>query len=291
MGLVRLWATAALRSVLLADTSVGFGIDVTIVIRTHITFATFDVLATGATTAYWKFGGNPMPTEKGRNMMSVVRDGDLRSALSAVVARQYRARRHLLVPEVDILVTYPGRIDALLVADRICGFEIKSDVDSLRRLPRQVEIYGPVLERATLVVGKRHAAAAAGIVPPWWAIWGIRHCDGDVVLTTQRRGRLNPDVDPFAVATFIPRDVVVHRLRAQGIPGLSRRSVAELRYMLAETNSKTAVLKLARSAMLARLDWKYRATQAYFGQHERDYVVPGGGGSGRSASCVTTVVR
>lgn len=224
-------------------------------------------------------------------MMPVVRDGDLRSALSAAVARQYRTCRHVLVPEVDILVTYPGRIDALLVADRICGFEIKSDVDSLRRLPRQVDIYGPVLERATLVVGKRHAAAAADIVPPWWAIWGVRHCGDDVILTTQRRGRLNPDVDPFAVATFIPRDVVLRRLRAQGMSGLSKRSVAELRYVLAETNSKTEVLTLARSAMLARQDWKYRAAQADCGQLQRDYAVPGGGGSGRSASCVATAAR
>ncbi|MGB3325890.1 MAG: sce7726 family protein [Mycolicibacterium fortuitum] len=219
-----------------------------------------------------------------------MRDGDLRSALSAVVARQYQERRHVLVPEVDIVVTYPGRIDALLVADRICGFEIKSDVDSLRRLPRQVEIYGPVLERATLVVGKRHASAAADIVPSWWAIWEARHYGGGLVFATRRRGRLNPDVDPFAVATFIPRDVVLRRLRAQGMSGVSKRSVAELRYVLAETNSKSEVLALARSAMLARPDWQYRATHADL-RPQDDYALPGDGGSGRSANCVATAVR
>ncbi|MEE6169864.1 MULTISPECIES: hypothetical protein [unclassified Mycolicibacterium] len=100
--------------------------------------------------------------------------GDLRSALSAMVESQYSGQRYMLVPEVDILVTYPGRIDALLIADWICGFEIKSDVDSLRHLPRQIAVYGPVLERATLVVDNRHAAAAEAMVPPWWGALGVK---------------------------------------------------------------------------------------------------------------------
>jgi len=50
-----------------------------------------------------------------------------------------------------------SRVDALLVADRISGFEIKSDLDSLARLPRQVLAYSAVVERC----GARRWGAAS----------------------------------------------------------------------------------------------------------------------------------
>lgn len=221
--------------------------------------------------------------------MPVVRDGDLRSALSAMVERQYSGQRYMLVPEVDILVTYPGRIDALLIADRICGFEIKSDVDSLRRLPRQAAVYGPVLERATLVVGNRHAAAAEAMVPPWWGVLGVKRSRGELMLASRRRGRLNPAVDTFAVATFIPRDVIVRCLREHGKSGVSKSSISELRYLLSETISKTEMLTLARSSMLARTDWRYRAAKAHLDEDGAVYAAADG--SAGSASCLETSAR
>lgn len=223
-------------------------------------------------------------------MMPVVRDSDLRVALSETIDSQYGQLEHLLVPEVDILVSLPGRIDALLVADRICGFELKSDVDSLRRLPRQVEIYCPVLERATLVVGTKHVDAASKIVPSWWAIWTVRRVDDKLALSVLRRGRLNPCVEPYAVSTFIPRDVLVPYLRAQGFDRLSRHSVYQLRRLLVDSNSKKTVLSLARETMLSRGDWVYRAKQARK-QCLPNHAVPTGGGSGGAASCLATSAR
>lgn len=222
--------------------------------------------------------------------MPLVRDSDMRVVLSAAISSQYGHLEHLLVPEVDIFVSLPGRIDALLVADRICGFELKSDVDSLRRLPRQVEIYCPVLERATLVVGSKHVDAASKIVPPWWAIWTVRRVDNGFALSVLRRGRLNARVEPYAVSTFIPRDVLVPYLRTQGFDRLSRLSVYELRRLLVDNKSKKEVLSLARETMLSRGDWVYRAKQART-QNLVDHSVPAGGGSGGAASCLVTSAK
>lgn len=223
-------------------------------------------------------------------MMPVVRDSDLRVVLSRAIDSQYAKQRHLLVPEVDILVSLPGRIDAILVADRICGFEIKSDVDTLRRLPRQVEIYGPVLERATLVVGDKHVDAATELLPPWWAIWTVRRAVDGLALSVRRRGRLNPNVEPYAVSTFIPRDVLVRHLRGEGFARLSARSVYELRCLLVDNSSKRDVLTLARDTMLSRKDWMHRAKMAR-AQHVSHHSVPAGGASGGAASCLVTTSR
>lgn len=191
-----------------------------------------------------------------------VRDSDVRPALVAAVARRVGDQPHLLVPEVPVHWTVPARMDALLVADRISGFEIKSDVDSLTRLPRQIEAYGAVVERAVLVVGDRHLAAGKRAVPPWWAIWGARWHDDEVVFREVRRGRLNPNLNPLAVATFMTRDDLVHALRERGFTRLSTYRVDVLRQLLANNVSTRDTIRLARQAMLGNALWRHRSLLA-----------------------------
>jgi hypothetical protein len=50
------------------------------------------------------------------------------------------------------------------------GYEIKSDRDTLRRLPAQAAMYSRVLDCATLVVGEKHLEEAKLMVPKWWDI-------------------------------------------------------------------------------------------------------------------------
>lgn len=191
-----------------------------------------------------------------------MRDTDVRQALVAAVARRVGAKPHVLIPEVDVRWSIPARMDALLVADRISGFEIKSDVDSLTRLPRQVEAYGAVVERAVLVVGDRHLAAGTAAVPPWWTIWRARWRDDQVVIHEVRRGRLNPDLNPLAVTSFMSRDDLSDALRAHGFNRLSTYGVDELRQLLVGHLSPGETVRLARTAMLGNQVWRHRSLLA-----------------------------
>jgi hypothetical protein len=191
-----------------------------------------------------------------------MRDTDVRQALVGAVAQRVGAKPHVLVPEVDVRWSVPARMDALLVADRISGFEIKSDVDSLTRLPRQIEAYGAVVERAILVVGDRHLAAGTATVPPWWAIWGARWRNDEVVIREVRRGRLNPDLNPLAVTSFMSRDDLSEALRVRGFTRLSTYTVDELRQVLVGNLSARETVRLARTAMLGNALWRHRSLLA-----------------------------
>lgn len=191
-----------------------------------------------------------------------MRDTDVRQALVGAVARRVGAQPHVLVPEVDVRWSVPARLDALLVADRISGFEIKSDVDSLTRLPRQIEAYGAVVERAVLVVGDRHLAAGTAAVPAWWTIWGARMREDQIVIREVRRGRLNPNVNPLAVTSFMSREDLSEALRARGFTRLSTYGVDELRQLLASNVSARETVRLARSAMLGNAAWRCRSLLA-----------------------------
>ena len=85
------------------------------------------------------------------------------------------------------------RVDVAVVNGSLHGYEIKSDRDTLRRLVAQVDVYSRVLDRATLVVGRRHADEAATALPSWWEILVVDTSRREVRLRTRRQGRRNPE--------------------------------------------------------------------------------------------------
>lgn len=191
-----------------------------------------------------------------------MRDSDVREALVLALAQQMGQRPHVLVPEVEIRWSIPARLDALLVSNRICGFEIKSDVDNLGRLPRQIEAYSAVVERAVLVVGEKHLAAATDLVPSWWNIWSA-HTRGEAVrIRKVRGGRLNPGINPLAVTSFMTREDLTAGLQIRGHKRLSSIPIDQLRITLTREFGVRETVKLARTSMLRRTDWRYRSLLA-----------------------------
>lgn len=205
--------------------------------------------------------------------LPTMRDGDVRSGLTAALQTRLDGVRHICVPEVDIRWHIPARMDLLVVSDRINGFEIKSDADSLTRLPRQVEAYGDVVEYAHLVVGPRLREAATALVPDWWGIWAATwqdvstagaRCSGDagspqVVVRQVRRGTLNPQISPLAVTSFLTRADLTAALRGVGERQLSNKSVDELRTLLVTRAGARGAVRLAREALVDRQLFRERS--------------------------------
>lgn len=123
------------------------------------------------------------------------------------------------------------RVDIALVNGRLHGYEIKSDLDSLRRLSRQVELYSKVLDRATLVVGERFADCAREAVPNWWGLLCARSTPTGLRFTTLRRGRLNPQRETRVLAELLWASDAIKLLEdrdvARGARGKPRRVLWE----------------------------------------------------------------
>jgi len=84
---------------------------------------------------------------------------------------------------------------------------LKSDKDNLNRLPHQIPIYSSVLDKVTLVVGRRHADEVTNLAPDWWGIKiatvGLR---GGFNFKDMRRARINQALDILAVSKLLWRD-------------------------------------------------------------------------------------
>jgi hypothetical protein len=121
-----------------------------------------------------------------------VRDPEIRIALLKEFRRRRLLRGTTVVVQELGLRRSDAVVDVAVVNGSLNGFEIKSDADTLRRLERQAEIYGQILDRVTLVVGQQHLGAARRVIPDWWGLMAVQVLDDGPTLTTVRQGRENP---------------------------------------------------------------------------------------------------
>ena len=144
-------------------------------------------------------------------------DTDIRAALRNKLTSTYGNHPETVV--LDELGVCRGevRVDVAVVNGKIHGYEIKSDRDSLRRLAGQVELYGKVLDQATLVVGERHFDAAAAMLPEWWGLLLVKSTSNGPHFKTMRRARMNPTRDARALVEFLWLEDSIALLERHGL--------------------------------------------------------------------------
>lgn len=86
-----------------------------------------------------------------------------------------------------------SRVDVAVVNGIIHGYEIKSDVDNLSRLPRQIDYYNKLFQRMTIVSSRKYYFQVKENVPAWWGIKTIS-ADGSRLIL-RRKGRLRNKQD------------------------------------------------------------------------------------------------
>ena len=181
-------------------------------------------------------------------------DADIRPPLRTMLLSQIGSEPDTVLVEELGLCRGQARIDLTVVNRVLHGYEIKSDRDSLRRLGTQVDLYGKVLDRATLVVGERHIDDAVGMLPAWW---GVLRVDGGSTaprFKMIRRSQENPDRDVRSLVELIWLDDAValleERRAARGIRGKPRRVVWD---RLCEQFSLEELAQWVRSHLKARV--------------------------------------
>jgi hypothetical protein len=150
------------------------------------------------------------------------------------------------------------RADIAVINGRMTGYEIKSDLDTLDRLTKQIAGYNRVFDYAAVVATDRHLQQAAEMVPPWWGIISVTAGSrGGLHFRNVRRGSLNPRASAIALARLLWRDEVLCILRDLGIRGEKLRSErASLYRSLIRRMAVDDLAKLVRSRLKARTEWR-----------------------------------
>jgi hypothetical protein len=97
-------------------------------------------------------------------------DGEVRARLL-----QYLAKRGFSPVEEVALAWNRTRIDVVgMHGGVLCGFEIKSEADTLERLKKQAQRYRRYFEKLYLVGAEGHLEGARLVLPGYWGIWAVR---------------------------------------------------------------------------------------------------------------------
>src|SRR5262249_15537338 len=144
-----------------------------------------------------------------------------------------------------------GRIDIAVLNGETIGFEIKSTRDTLNRLPRQVEIYGAIFDRLTLVTSSCHLTEARDLIPAWWGI-ELALPGKRVTFETVREAEWNYTIDPGKLVELLWRDEALLLLEKQGHDrGLRSKPRRHLCEKLASTSASDDLRLAVREAMKA----------------------------------------
>jgi len=113
---------------------------------------------------------------------------------------------HMIVEELGINHG-SVRADVAVINGIMDCYEIKSDRDTLLRLPEQIRAYNSVFDKVTLVVGFTHLYEALEMIPDWWGVT-LAKTDKQGILTLNniRESSYNTNKDKDAVARLLWRE-------------------------------------------------------------------------------------
>jgi hypothetical protein len=185
-----------------------------------------------------------------------MRDRDIRITLRRELRKRYSQHGTLLIDELG-LCQGNARVDMAVVNGALSGYEIKSEVDTLQRLPHQIDVYSKILDHVTVVASGSHIEKADKLVPCWWGLTEAIDCDGQVVFRVIRQSQSNQDVDPLSLAQLLWRNETLTILNGLGITkGLSGKPRYFLWQKLAENQSLDDLKTSVRECLKVREGWR-----------------------------------
>lgn len=131
---------------------------------------------------------------------------------------------HVLIEELGI-ENGAARVDLAVAGELLEGFEIKSDLDTLDRLARQMHAYHRVFDTVTLVTTATYLDQAEQLLPRWWGLWEA-HCKTDESVEIRVRRSASPHTyqDAQSIAALLWRDEAYEFLVEKSGPVVKTRA-------------------------------------------------------------------
>jgi hypothetical protein len=182
----------------------------------------------------------------------------IRSTLKKLLINRHAQDEKVRIIEEFGVQHGTARVDIAVVNGIMHGYEIKSDQDTLQRLPRQMEVFNSVFDKITLVVGKNHLYQAINIVPEWWGIMIAKSDNnGSVIFNLIRGEEFNKNQDSVSVARLLWREEALRILeKNKAANGFYSKSRDFIYKKLASVLDQEALSEEVRERIFLRTDWR-----------------------------------
>ena len=155
--------------------------------------------------------------------------------------------------------TGKARADIVMVLpDKVCGIEIKSDADTYTRLPGQVKNYDRYYDENYIVAGSTHGLHVAEHVPDYWGIITVERLGEGLDFYMLRQAKPNPHAKMENKVRLLWRAELAHILEACGMPKYARKSRRFIAGKLAAKVPEEILHKLVSEELFERDYTVYR---------------------------------
>lgn len=186
------------------------------------------------------------------------REIDIRNYLHSKVLKEHEDMNDAKIIDELKLCQGEAIIDIAVFNGSINGYEIKSDSDTLERLPKQMEIYNKVFNKMTIVTGDKYIDNIFNIVPEWWGIIkvinGTSKIDNFVVV---RENRENKYIDSTALIQLLWKDEILELLDLFNIKsGVKSKSKKALWKITSDNIELKHIENFVRNKIKTRVNWR-----------------------------------
>lgn len=190
--------------------------------------------------------------------LKLTSDKLIRVALKKQLEKRYREDPSAKIIEEMGISHGAARVDIAVVNGVLHGYELKSDLDTLYRLPEQMRIYNSVFDQVTLVVGKSHLHEAVKLIPEWWGVVIAKKDIGNkVIFQTIREADNNHSKDSVSIARLLWRSEALFILeevgQAKGLRAKPRKDIYE---RLAKVVDQNFLSEKVRERLFLRTNWR-----------------------------------
>lgn len=162
-----------------------------------------------------------------------MRDSEVRRAFHQTVLKLAHAADDTIV--VDELGLKNGivRADIAVLNGKMIGYEIKTERDTLNRLPAQIAAYSDVFDQAFIITSSNHLEKVEAMVPKWWGIFEIVEVnEGQFSFSYYREAEKNESQNTYTLAQLLWKrealEVVNKFLQSEVKPSTSKKEIYKM---------------------------------------------------------------
>ncbi|MBT2661904.1 sce7726 family protein [Bacillus sp. ISL-45] len=183
-------------------------------------------------------------------------DFDIRAKLIEKIHKENQGKHYRVIEELGICDGL-ARADIAVANGVLLGYEIKSDHDSLERLPNQVICYDKTFDKNTIIVGEKFADKIHEFVPDYWGI-EVAYINrfNHVSLKRIRASRRNQHIVATNLLDLLWTPEIKSFLKQNKVRGYSNKDKAGLKELATSFIPIKDLKEFTRETLKTRTGWR-----------------------------------
>jgi hypothetical protein len=191
-----------------------------------------------------------------RTSPSPLSEREIKLALLDYFERKSTLQDGVVINELPV-ANWSRRADLAVANGKLQAFEIKSDLDSLRRLDGQIALFATRFDKVVLVTTSRFITSAVERLPPYVEIWEAARKGDEIQLRIVRRGMTREIKNKRILASYLLKSELASLARSSGTEVEQSASRDELELLV-----ERLPLTRLKAYVLERLKQRYRKEQS-----------------------------